>query len=231
MNYYGSTTAPRRKKPVFRVLLLADSRARGLTHRIHTELSQQGIHNVSFSILFYPGATIVQTVQRAMCKLKERPPYDLIYLSTGINNLTTRLRRHCVVPNYSTTSILVKDLLGDYFWAKYALTPYTLKTVVCELIGMSMSLYNTEGEPFVEEQFIINEGMLLLNPLIQGLNTLDGTFTPHIVQHTHKSRHGRMSHRYKGTLSDGVHFNEATKTKMARNLVYTIQDNIHATCN
>ena len=231
MKFSGSSTAPRRKKAVFRVLLLADSRARGLTHRIHTELSKQGIHNVSFSILYYPGATIVQTVQRAMCKLKERPPYDLIYLSTGVNNLTTMLRRHCVVPNYSSTSALVRDLLGDYFWAKYALTPYTKKTIVCELIGMSLCIYNTEGEPFPDEQLIINEGMLVLNPLIQGLNTLDGLFTPHIVQHTHKSRHGRMSHRYKGTLNDGLHYNETTKAKLARNLVYTFEDNIHSTCN
>ena len=232
MNFKGpSSTSPKKKAPVFRILLLADSRARGLTLRIHEEVIKQGYTNVSFSILYYPGANITETVRRAMPKLKERRKYDLIYLCTGINNLTTLLRKKCVVPNYENATLLVRHLLGDYIWAKYALAPFAIKTVICELVGMSMRIYNTQGEAFPDEQSVLNEGMLALNPLIRGLNTLEDLFTPHMVQHTHKSRHGRMSHRYVGTLSDGLHFNDATKAKFARNIVYTFSDNLHATCN
>ena len=215
----------------FRVLLLADSRARGLTHRIQAELIAQGIINISFSILFYPGATITQTVQRAFVKLTQRRPYDLIYISTGVNNLTSLLRPHCVVPTFENATTLVSTLMGDYIWAKYALTPHANRIIICELIGMSIATYNTDGEAFPEEQTIINNGILSLNPLIRGLNALQDLTTPHFEQHVHKVRHGRFGHRYSGTLTDGIHYNDSTKDKFARNLVYTIVYNIHATCN
>ena len=88
----------------------------------------------------------------------------------------------------------------------------------------------SELEAF-EEQAEIDHAMVLLGPIIQSINGMDGLLTPHMVQHTHKTRHGIWGHRYAGTMTDGLHFNNHTKWKIARNITRTFYHNIHQTCN
>ena len=73
-------------KPKFRILLVGDSRLRGSHHRLTALLNAMHMDDIEVSALFYPGADIRGTVGKCLSDICHR--YDLIYLSTGVNNLS-----------------------------------------------------------------------------------------------------------------------------------------------
>ena len=100
------------------------------------------------------------------------------------------------------------------------------KTILCDLIGMSYSMYNKTEYNYIPEQMALNDAIMEIN-----VRNGNGVRGPLIQSYTHKWRHGRLGHRYASTLHDGLHFNNHFKGQIAARIVDTFYRNINATCN
>ena len=239
--------------PKFQVLLIADSRGKELAHTIPRALQDDGINDFEIFIKYYPGATIHIALNRALKYINEikynlpNPtvePFDLIYLSVGVNNLTDKevtyrlnptnnkmVKIIKVKPAFDSSEDIQQHLDTELQIAKTTLQQFSKKIVLCHLIGLSISLWNKAGDIHTKGQDDINTAIPTINRSIDKWNANDGVISPFMTELVHKTRHGRMGHRYVTCLRDGVHYSQTLINKITRNFVRTLLHNIHATAN
>ena len=77
----------------------------------------------------------------------------------NIINLTNYHGSHNISPNYSSWSMLIRELVKEFYEARKKLLPYAGRVSVCQLIGMDMFTYNFhQGNRYDQEQDILNRG-------------------------------------------------------------------------
>ena len=214
---------------IFQILLLGDSRLRGFSYRLRELSRVYDLHDVNFSVCFFPGASLDQVVERGITSVNLK--YDLVYLHAGVNNLSIKMGKRTIKPSMSTEEEIAETMNNNFRLAKEKLLSTAHAVVICELIGLSYMHYNINGKDFPAEQKELHKAIPRINSCISSINNGSGMLTPWIACHVHKTRHGRLGHRYNGTMVDGIHYNDATKDKFTRAIIKSIYPNIHAICN
>ena len=144
-----------------RVLIISDSRGWPIFSQLST--INWFILGITLDILIYPGTTISQGVRFALHDIHNKT-YDLIYIYFGVCNLSKKLSYHNIIPIYSNSYLLCRNLIADYHRARHRLRPYCNKVIICELTGLNFELYNTmSGRIFPVEQYVLNAGVILVN--------------------------------------------------------------------
>lgn len=219
-------------KRVFRIVIVTDSRGARAEKLLHQVLEEFNIQNIEIIVLVCRGKTLQNIVDYVRNDLKELTPIDLLYFAAGVNDLTKKIGYFNVIPKFKCEEDLIKHLKEYYEKDTAVFKTYAKKVVVCELIGMSMKMYNNNGFRFKEHQKIINQGMVKANREIGKLNRDEGVMTPRIYQLVHKTRKsGKLRNpRYRHALSDGIHFRRDTLHKFIQNLFKTLPSNMKKIC-
>ena len=214
----------------FQVLITGDSRLKGLQCVITNKLLLHNIRDVKVCTLCFPGANLEALIMKTLDNIKDGR-FDLIYIAAGVNDLSIKLKYKSIVPSFTNTYEAVTFLREKFERAKWLLNDKGKKVIICELIGLCYSLYNTDGTDYPDDQMILNNTIMTINQQIELINKRDKVKGPLIARHVHKVRHGQLGHRYQSTLNDGLHYSNATLAKVAKYFVDTFYINIHSTCN
>ena len=83
----------------FKLLLLGESRLRGLDAGLKSGLEMYNMFDIELECLYFPGANVHETVSRGLRNGKYHY-YDVIYLMTGINELSIRGKNRLVCPRF-----------------------------------------------------------------------------------------------------------------------------------
>ena len=200
------------------ILILADSRGFALEHA--TQSFNIPASGLSVDIWSYSGKTIEETVT---CGLRDigTNTYNIIYLCTGVNNLTVKHGSHNISPKYHSWSKMVREIVIEMYNARRKLLPYAGRVIVCEMIGLHIYAYNFyQGNQYIAEQWIINRGILRINEYITEMNDYHSVVSPALSERVHKNRGPNWTaHRYISTLWDGLHFNRITAQKLVDRLL------------
>ena len=158
------------------ILMLTDSRGFDLQRAtLDFNMSASG---VKVDIWSYAGKTIEGTVTYCLRDIGNNT-YNIIYLCTGVNNLTIKYGSHNIAPKYNVWSTLVSNIIVEMYNARRRLLPYAgkLKVIVCEMIGLHIYAYNFyQGNDFAEEQKLLTRAIVGLNEYIMDMN--DNHFPP-----------------------------------------------------
>ena len=209
----------------FQVYVVGDSRLKDMEPKFKLELTLLEVHDININILSFPGATIREIIDSTL-NLTRRKSIELLYLSGGIINQTTKLGYRNIIPKYNTMQDMADHVEGELELGKLKLEVVSKMVILCELICLAFNTYNLSGKSFYGKQTSLNHEILDINKRIELSNTRNN-----IDSTTHKMRHGRMGHRYAGILWDGLHYTNKPKQKIAHNIVYTMYPNIYVTCN
>ena len=191
------------------ILLVADSRGKGLQSKVYTALSK--LHAVDISIRIEPhsGATLTTLIPPTLAFLSERH-YDVLVIMAGVNDLshihwidetTTRIS-----PKYYEVGNLVEQLIAKYEHFKNTVqaTHGTVKVLFAELIGLSFEQWNESPGDYPAEQKVINRAVELINQILWKMNKETGYPGPHLQNSVHELKKGRRRHKYK-RIPDGLH--------------------------
>ena len=229
---YGSNDTKYCSLPVpkFNILIVGDSRLRGISPLIEHELRIRKFFDIHVDLQCFPGADIEATANKCL-RIIGHQSYDLIYLFTGVNNLSVQNRFRCISPKYHDIDVTVQDMMKRYMGIKERLETYARKIIMCDSIGLSFGDYNLDHANYPDEQSATDNAVLAINKQIRWLNDKENVTGPWLADYVHKKRHGRIGHRYRGTMKDGIHLNHKSLSKFAKRIVDTFYRNIHATCN
>ena len=203
------------------ILILTDSRGFALQQAAH-EFNMPAF-GVRVDIWPYSGKTIEETVT---CCLRDigSNTYNIIYLCTGVNNLTIKHGSHNISPKYHAWSALVREIIIEMYSARRRLLPYAGRVIVCEMIGLHVFAYNFyQGDEYIQEQNLLNRGILRANEYIMEMNDNHGVVSPALCERVHKIRGPNwIAHRYISTLRDGLHFNRTTAKKILDRILINV---------
>ena len=90
-----------------------------------------------------------------------------------------------------------------------------------ELIGMDMSTVYYTKNPTAQQQDILDQTIMNINPKIVALNEYNSSPTPWISKRVHINRKNGPHHQYE-RLSDGIHYSDDLKRICAKKYVETI---------
>ena len=156
--------------------------------------------DIELECLYFPGANVHETVSRGLRNGKYHY-YDVIYLMTGINELSIRGKNRLVCPRFINDKDIMAHMQDMYISAHNRLLKYSYKVIICELVGLSFAIYNKGHLSFPEEQAMLNSAIMHLNKFITSHSQQSGIVSPWIADHVHKYRWGRLTHRYKGLMA------------------------------
>ena len=201
--------------PIYKVLLLADSRGYSVKGFMNTFLEGKSIP-LLVEVLAFSGATIEEVVSRGLADARFKH-YDQVYLLAGVNNLTKFHRRRQVSPQYYDWTTLVNQLMVKFYSARTDLKPLSANIIVCDLIALHMETYNEGKAAFYKQQEIIDNATIRVNEYIQEMNGNEWVYSPRFADHVHKARSvdKPIQHRYSATMKDGLHYNPATTAKFS----------------
>ena len=220
---------------VMEVLVVADSRGRGLELMLEKELPERKV-----KVLTLGGAGSELAALRALSTIKTSRP-DMIILMTGICDLTWRDKRsQCTSLRSGKIADCVENVMGP-LRAAYEImtteggpnTPISIATVT----GLDLADYNFRGRRQMTGdeyrkysegnktkhglQETLNMAMVEINRRITALNKEHGVPTTWISTVIHAYYRGTHHHNYK-RLKDGCHPDEETKVRWVRQLGKTI---------
>ena len=169
----------------FQIFIVADLQGKGLQQRIRKLCGEFNLNDLDTFVRYYPGAYINRTVNRCLRDLED-VKYDFIYLTTGINELSS-----CVADEISDSDIL-NNLKPKYLEGTHILKRICKKVVLWELTGLSFKLYNLSGKAFSEQLMVLHEVVMELNKYMTAVNNQTQVVSPFIADHTHKTHHQRL---------------------------------------
>ena len=169
----------------FKICIAGDSRLVGLQKSLDRIIAGRGLPDVLVNVQAYRGADIQMALDNSIKSLKGRN-YDIIYFAAGVNELSIQTGHRRVLPAKILTQDYVDLVFPKLENAALKLQTICKKVVVCELIGMSFSLYNGTEYDYVLEQTALNDATLVINTKIAHLNGLNDVRSPLIQSYTHK---------------------------------------------
>ena len=203
--------------------IFSDSRGSGLTMQIYN------ITGIDIEVCHYHGVSI-EGLEQCVKGFSEQTKVSAAYIMAGINNLTLRDEEKNVYRvAYDTPEKIRDDLMDRYIsLIKYCKEECEIRDIiVCTLPGMDVGRYNRTGYRD-ELQWVIDEGVHLLNADIQTHNAANGYATPMIHQYIHPTMgNARRPRNTYSRLIDGLHPAPRTKEKWALALVAGLRLNLH----
>ena len=203
--------------------VFSDSRGGGLSVKIY-ETSGKDIE-----VCHYRGVSI-EGLGPCIKGYTDNTQVSAAYIMAGINNLTMwHVDTNSYQLQYNTPEEIRDDMMDRYIsLIKSCKEEYGIcDTVVCTLPGMDLGRYNKTGHRD-ENQWVIDQGVDLLNSDIQTHNAANGYSTPMIHQYIHPTmgQHRRARNTY-SRLRDGLHPTGRTLEKWAMAMIASIQLNGH----
>lgn len=188
------------------ILILADSRGRNLSDELHNILGCR------FTVLFYPGAGILDSVTRAKHRII-REHWSQIYCLAGICDLTvkdanTKLvafkypSAEAALAQYQLNMIQAYDTIHNLFP-----TGATPRCIFAPVTGMDLSRYNKRVEhPLdAQNQLLLNEAVSLINTEVTKTNIAHGLSTPWTSRIIHRRNRKSFTNYYHKLAPDGCH--------------------------
>lgn len=208
------------------ILIAGDSRIRGLENYLRTALDDIGAYTLILESVVVPGAGVTRVVEatRARCQREE---YEQIYLLAGVCDLMQRRAPRNLVPSFQTAAALNLYMEESYLHAQQELLQLTTRPVICEVIGMDVKTYNVNGQHYPNYQVVIDTSIPIINRRINIINAGLATAprAPFTAGYVHKTRRGKLTHRYDLALRDGLHYTDYYKIRLARALARSIMRN------
>lgn len=208
-----------------KVLLLADSRGRNLDVNLRDLLGD------TFTLMFYPGASIMDTIRRSESAIRKYP-WSQIYCLAGICDLTVKDTTSQIVSIRSCDSDqLVKDYcetLHEAYTKIMQISPPNSKPrcIFCPVTGLSFSTYNRRHHPDdIMSQVTLNETIVKLNSEIIGLNNLHSNHTPWTSRTVHRRHRQSLTNLYDKLATDGCHLRPPLRQHWADSLHEAIMKN------
>lgn len=210
---------------VLHVLVAGDSRVRNLKELIEAELMRDRVGDtVEVEVVVTPGSGIRENTLRAMAAAGERQ-FDQIYLMAGVCDIMRRLGHGNLTPQFLDEEMLLLFMQEEYSRAQETLSRISSKPILCELVGLDIAKYNTNGQPHEWYQQLVNRAIPTINGYIRYLNkslTHQATVGPSYGGYVHKMRTGKMYHRYSLVTTDGLHYRRDFQRRVARGIVKAI---------
>ena len=152
------------------------------------------------------------------------------YIMAGVNNLTTREEGNSIYKVVYDSPEEIRDELMDKY---IQLITYCKEecniadVVICTLPGLDVGRYNKTGVRD-EGQWIIDQGVNLLNSDIQTYNAANGYSSPMIHYYIHPTMgQARRAQNTYSRLRDGRHPTRRTTEKWAQALISSMRLNTH----
>lgn len=123
--------------------------------------------------------------------------YDLVLLFIVVNNLT-HIHMHNIInrdwtvsPRWTEEGNLVDYLTDLYTTLRDTTTAFTEHVLLCPVIGIDMAMYNGTACQYLEQQKIINAGVVHLNKVLCSMNSEAQYVAPWLSNTVHHIHHGR----------------------------------------
>lgn len=194
-----------------KVLFLADSRGRNLDADLSCLLGN------TFTLVFYPGATIMDTLYKSEHIIK-RKEWSQIYCLAGICDMTIKNRTsHTVSIRSSDTGLLVSDYMNTLHQAHSTIRQWCpqvrVKCIFCPVTRLNFSAYNKRPSHLddLTNQVALNESIAHLNAEIMKYNTLNKNITPWTSRAVHRRHRNSVTNNYDRLANDGCHLSPAVR--------------------
>ena len=203
--------------------VFSDSRGGGLTMEIYRQ------SKVDLEVCHYPGLQI-EDLQPCISGYTKYTQVSAAYIMVGVNNLTTLHEESNIYKVVHDSPEEIRDNLMDEYiqLIRYCKEECNIPHVVlCTLPGLDVGRYNKIGHRD-EGQWIIDQGVNLLNSDIQTHNAANGYSSPMIHHYIHPTMgHARRARNTYSRLRDGLHPTTRTIEKWAKALITSMRLNAH----
>lgn len=205
------------------LLFLADSRGRGLDADLCDVLDE------SFTLAYYPGAKIRDTIDKAEIVLKNYP-WKLIFCLAGICDLT--------VMDHTTRLVHIRDHniqnMNELYYnsIRYAedrisyLSPTNTqpRCIFAPVTGLDLARYNKRPNhpDDINGQLLLNEAITLVNTTVTKANSTNGVPTPWTSRIIHRRLRTSFSNYYEKLSVDGCHLSKSVRYHWAESLQNTV---------
>ena len=193
---------------MFNILVMADSRGRGLEAKIMKKLHAMEQFDIRVKVETNSGATITSLLDIALDYLS-RNYYDIMVVIVGVNDLTNLhvdyLGNRRISPRFNEVGNILevliprfeifKDLIGRI--AKH-------RMVFATMIGASFEIHNNVPGDYGLNQQALNEAVPLINEILMDINAETCFPTPKLADSVHVIRRRHYTARYR-TMPDGLH--------------------------
>lgn len=217
---------PHHKPTAPSILFLADSRGRNLDTDLCDLLGN------TFTLRYYPGATIMDTIRKSQCLLMENS-WSQIYCLAGICNLTVKdhVSRVVSIRNHD-----IGHLVNDYCHNLHEAHSEILrqcpqadypKCIFCPVTGLNFSAYNKRSlhSDDSQNQMILNEAVSQINTEITKFNNLHKYFTPWTSRAVHRRHRKSFTNNYEKLAIDGCHLSPSVRLHWADSLYEAVVKN------
>ena len=194
---------------ITRVLLLGDSRCKGLCDKIKAKVATlgpdipiytEGVHQGGLQI--FDLLDLLKAYYRS-----QDGKYNFLYFLGGINNLSEKHSSGKITARYDDVGHLVSEMFDKLNLARDIMFKYSYRPIICQLVDLNFDKYNElEGDQLLNQK-VIHEGIPLLNHAINSLNTDIKAASPWLGSTVHAVIHKNYDHKYMG-LHDGLHFTD-----------------------
>lgn len=197
-------------------MFIADSKGRNL------DLDLRELLNTSFTLAFFPGAKILDTITREE-SLITSSCWAQIYCLAGICDLTTKDRLTRAV---SIRNCYIPKLIDQYCYSLH-LTAERItslsqpgaipRCVFSPVTGMNLLIYNKRiNHPDdATDQDLLNEAVTLVNSEVTKFNTSLQVSTPWTSRIIHRRHRNTFINYYDKLSSDGCHLSQALRLHWA----------------
>ena len=211
-----------------KILIVTDSRGTGLQEEIKNIMQKDrgSAPTVKIEVAVLRGANLDNGCDRLEHEIDMNQWFDLIYVMLGVNNLSKKNSNGRIEPIFEDVPTLIEIMLAKFEIFKCQLSTMSNKVVLCQMIGMNISLYNKMPPVYDVYQQVINESMPILAHTLNLVNADDNTIGPWLTKIVHYWVNHKQYNAY-GKLSDGVHYSKQTKHVVAKRIVESILKNIH----
>lgn len=196
-----------------KIVVITDSRGAG----IQSMFDQLKDKNYSIQILVWKGKGVAEAVRESRKRLNWIAP-DIVIIMAGICDLTLLDRTTRKVTIASPDE---EKLVSDYEYTmdmvqhhlKVMAVGKEPKVVFGQLIGMDISVYNSQHVPN-QHQETLDNAVVRINTLIAQFNMNNCASTPWTATDVHHNRkNGRKITRYNRLAPDGLHLTDALREK------------------
>lgn len=210
---------PRHKPATPRVLFLADSRGRNLDTDLRDLLGD------SFKLVYYPGATLMDTIINSEYLLK-KGSWSQIYCLAGLCDVTVKNRSsHMVSIRNHDISLLVSNFVNILHNAHSRIMQSSplvdsVKCIFCPITGLSLAHYNKRlhHPDDIRDQPILNDSITRLNVEIVKFNNSNNNITPWTSRAIHRRHRQSFTNYYEKLASDGCHLSPLIRHHWAETL-------------
>lgn len=205
------------------ILLAGDSRLRGMDQHMRRALDEVRAYAMAVECIVVPGGEIAG-VARAVRMRSQRAHYDRIFFFAGVCDMMIKRSARNLVPHFASVDDMVLYMGESYAAAQQVLLGLSDSPVMCEIVGLDIATYNVKGRTYPFYQDFVNEAVPIINRQLNALNASIETMprAPYLASYIHKTRRGKLTHRYDLALNDGLHFTEYYKQRIARALTGSI---------